>query len=85
LEEEGVLTDCSIRTLNLEDLMSFELSADSAINKVIIRADPMKDIFSALDPTTEMLELLLSPEEPYIRLTTIGTTGECQVSILSLF
>lgn len=59
--------------------MSFDFSPESVVNKIILRSEPMKDIFSALDPTTEMLELLLSPEEPYIRLTTIGTTGECQV------
>ncbi|KAF4516869.1 hypothetical protein B566_EDAN014367 [Ephemera danica] len=81
LEEDGVLTDCSIRTLELQDLLSFNFPADNTVNKVILTSDPVKDIFSVLDQTSDMFEVLLSPEEPYIRFTTIGNTGECQIEI----
>nr|CAD7588304.1 unnamed protein product [Timema genevievae] len=58
LEEDGVITDCNIRTLEPENPVEFTFNADSDINKVIIKSEPLKEIFNDLDPTSCVLQYL---------------------------
>ena len=37
LEEAGVLTDCSIRTLEAEETLDFDFCAANVVNKVIMK------------------------------------------------
>ncbi|XP_064459202.1 cell cycle checkpoint protein RAD1-like [Ornithodoros turicata] len=79
LEEAGVLTDCEIRTLEASDVMDFNLSKDNVINVIIFRSESLKEVWSELDTSSETVEILMSPDEPYFRLTTRGTAGTVQI------
>jgi len=80
------LTECSIRTLEIDELSVFEFTSDDVINKIILRSDPLKEIFSSIDPSTDTFELVLSATEPFVKIKTLGYMGECEVIIAnSLF
>jgi cell cycle checkpoint protein len=79
LEEEGVLTECSIRTVELDELSIFEFTSEDAINKIILRSEPLKEIFSSIDPSSDTLELVLSATKPFLKIKTLGYMGECDV------
>ncbi|XP_026853450.2 cell cycle checkpoint protein RAD1 isoform X3 [Electrophorus electricus] len=44
-------------------------------NKVILQSDSLKEAFSELDMTSEVLQLTMSPSHPYFRLSTFGNSG----------
>ena len=39
LEEDGVLTDCSIKTQEAEEMLDFNFSSTNVVNKVILKVD----------------------------------------------
>jgi len=41
----------------------------------------LKEVFNDLDMTSEVLEILLSPETPFFRLSTFGNAGSTHVSV----
>jgi cell cycle checkpoint protein len=79
LEENDVLTDCGIRTLDAEPLMNFNLRGAPIISKVIMNAESLKDAFGELDWNNTSVNWSISPNIPYFRLTTDGVGGSCQV------
>lgn len=79
LEEAGVLTDCSIKTLDAEETLDFDFCAANVVNKVIMKSDCMKEAFAELDMTSDTLEVLISPTAPYFRLSTCGYAGTTQI------
>ena len=76
LEESGVVTDCTIKTQDSDEILDFEFSAANVVNKIIMKAECLKEAFNELDVTSEVLEITLSPDEPYFRLSTYGTLGQ---------
>lgn len=80
LEEAGVVTDCKIRTLESEGVVNFDLSKDSVINVVILKSESLKEVWSELDTSSEDLEVFISPDDPYFRLSTFGGAGTVEVS-----
>ncbi|KAK7069646.1 ssDNA endodeoxyribonuclease [Halocaridina rubra] len=82
LEEGGVITDCKIRTQEADDTLEFNFCATAVINKVIMKAECLREIFSELDGSSEVLEILLSPDPPYFRLSTYGNYGTNHTDIL---
>ncbi|XP_015515788.1 cell cycle checkpoint protein RAD1 [Neodiprion pinetum] len=81
IEENGIVTDCSLKTQEPDELLDFNLAQDNVLNKVLLKTDLLKDVLSELDPTCDVIELLLSPEPPYLRISTDGIAGECQVEV----
>uniref|UniRef100_A0A1B6D9P5 Cell cycle checkpoint protein RAD1 n=1 Tax=Clastoptera arizonana TaxID=38151 RepID=A0A1B6D9P5_9HEMI len=81
LEENGIITDCLLKTMNADDILDFHFPTNSEINKIIVLANDFKEIFNDLDTSTDYVELFLSPEPPYFVITTHGLCGECQVNI----
>ncbi|XP_013416653.1 cell cycle checkpoint protein RAD1 [Lingula anatina] len=75
LEEEGVLTDCSIKTLEPDDTLDFNFSSANVINKIIMKSECLKEAFNELDMTSEVLQIVMSPDRPYFRLSTFGNAG----------
>lgn len=75
LEEAGVLTDCKIRTQEADETLDFNFSNSGVVNKVIMRSECLRDIFSELDMSSDVLEILMSPDAPYFRLSTFGNFG----------
>ncbi|KAK0166908.1 hypothetical protein PV327_004377 [Microctonus hyperodae] len=81
IEEDGVITDCSLKTQEPDELLDFRIESDSVLNKVILHTELLKDILSELDPTSEFIQLLLSPNAPYFRISTEGLAGECRIEL----
>ncbi|XP_077988567.1 cell cycle checkpoint protein RAD1-like [Glandiceps talaboti] len=75
LEEGGVLTDCTIKTLEPDEILDFNFSSANVINKIIMKSECLKEAFSELDMTSEVLQILMSPDKPYLRLSTFGNAG----------
>lgn len=83
LEEEGVLTDCQIRTQEAIDVLNFVIRNDDMSFKVIMRAPELRLIFSELDSSTEFIEMKLSKEPENMKIMTRGESGRCEVCIAS--
>ncbi|XP_046901744.1 cell cycle checkpoint protein RAD1 [Hypomesus transpacificus] len=75
LEEAGVVTVCKINTQEQEDPIDFEFSSTNVTNKVILQSDSLKEAFSELDMSSEVLQITMSPIQPYFRLSTFGNSG----------
>ncbi|CAL4141410.1 unnamed protein product, partial [Meganyctiphanes norvegica] len=75
LEEAGVLTDCKIRTQEADETLDFNFSNSGVVNKVIMRSECLREIFSELDMSSDVLEILMSPDPPYFRFSTFGSFG----------
>ncbi|XP_043488136.1 cell cycle checkpoint protein RAD1-like isoform X2 [Polistes fuscatus] len=81
IEENGVITDCSLKTQNPEGLLDFHLEEENVYSRVVLKTELLKDILNELDPTSEIVELLLSPEEPFFRISTNGLAGICHIEL----
>ncbi|XP_043682613.1 cell cycle checkpoint protein RAD1-like isoform X1 [Vespula pensylvanica] len=81
IEENGIITDCSLKTQNPEELLDFHLEPENVLNKVVLQTELLKDILYELDPTSEVIELLLSPEAPFFRISTNGLAGICHIEL----
>ncbi|XP_061589643.1 cell cycle checkpoint protein RAD1 [Cololabis saira] len=75
LEEGGVVTGCKINTQEPEELIDFEFCSTNVTNKVILQSDSLKEAFSELDMTSEVLQITMSPTQPFFRLSTFGNSG----------
>ncbi|XP_070541708.1 cell cycle checkpoint protein RAD1-like [Ptychodera flava] len=75
LEEGGVLTDCTIKTLEPDEVLDFNFSSANVINKIIMKSECLKEAFAELDMTSEVLQILMSPDKPHLRLSTFGNAG----------
>ncbi|XP_066585996.1 cell cycle checkpoint protein RAD1 [Prorops nasuta] len=81
IEEDGVITDCSLKTQEPNELLDFHLEPENVSNKVVVQTELLKDILTELDPTSELIEILLSPDPPYFRITTDGIASICHVDL----
>ena len=79
LEESGVLTDCSIQTQDADEVLDFDFCSSNVVNRVILKADCLREVFAELDMSSDSLEILLSPSPPFCRLSTCGYAGTTQV------
>jgi len=80
LEDQGVRTDCGLRTIDAGDgVTDFNFRAVPILNKVIIKSECLKEALNELDWSGDVLTVLLSPDPPHFRLTTSGRSGSCQV------
>lgn len=60
LEENGIITDCSLKTQHPDELLDFHLEPENVINKVVLQTELLKDILYELDPTSEVIEVTLA-------------------------
>ena len=49
----------------------------------LLQSECLKEAFSELDMTSEVLQILMSPDNPYFRLSTFGHAGSTHVRFLS--
>uniref|UniRef100_A0A0B6ZTE3 Cell cycle checkpoint protein RAD1 n=2 Tax=Arion vulgaris TaxID=1028688 RepID=A0A0B6ZTE3_9EUPU len=80
LEEDGVLTDCSIKTLEPDEVLDFDFCNSSVVNKIIMKSESLKEVFSELDTTSDVLQILMSPDEPCLQFSTFGNSGSSHSS-----
>ncbi|XP_042906041.1 cell cycle checkpoint protein RAD1 [Parasteatoda tepidariorum] len=81
IEENGVVTDCKLQTLEPEDILDFEFTPSKVVNKIIMQSEILKEAWSDLDMNSEVLEILMSPSEPYFQLTTKGSLATIHINI----
>lgn len=81
IEEDGVITDCSLKTLETDTLLDFHLEAENIVNKVVLQTELLKDVIAELDPTSELVEFHLSPDAPFFRISTNGLGGICHIDL----
>uniref|UniRef100_F6XMX2 Cell cycle checkpoint protein RAD1 n=1 Tax=Ciona intestinalis TaxID=7719 RepID=F6XMX2_CIOIN len=81
LEEDGAVTDCSIRTMEAEETLDFEFTAANVVNKIIMKADCLREAFNEMDASSEVLQITMSPDPPHFRLATFGLLGQSHQDI----
>uniref|UniRef100_T1JFA1 Cell cycle checkpoint protein RAD1 n=1 Tax=Strigamia maritima TaxID=126957 RepID=T1JFA1_STRMM len=81
LQENDVLTDCKIDTLEAENVVDFDFSSAHTVNKVVIKAEFLKEAFNELDGTSDYLKIVMSPNKPILKFSTYGTAGDIHVRI----
>ncbi|XP_072926652.1 cell cycle checkpoint protein RAD1 [Hemitrygon akajei] len=75
LEESGVVTVCKIQTQEPEETLDFDFCNTNVINKIILQSESLREAFTELDMSCEVLQITMSPEKPYFRLSTFGDAG----------
>ncbi|KAF5395739.1 Cell cycle checkpoint protein RAD1 [Paragonimus heterotremus] len=78
LEENGVVAECNIKTMEAFEVLDFDFSGSSSADKIIVKSECMREAFSELDMSSEILELTLIPPpaaQPRLRFTTYGLAG----------
>ncbi|XP_003391123.2 PREDICTED: cell cycle checkpoint protein RAD1-like [Amphimedon queenslandica] len=78
LEENEVVTECSIQTSEADETLDFDFVSANVCNKVIIKSECMRETFNELDLSSEFIEIYMSEGEPNFRLSTHGYTGTTQ-------
>ena len=81
LEEQGVVSDCKIRTREPESCLDFNFPTANIVSKVIMKSEYLKDVFTELDTLSEMVELRVSPTEKTFRVATQSPAGECEATV----
>lgn len=81
LEEAGVVTECRIKTQDSGDLLDFRLDVERMPVKLILRAEALRQVFTELDTTSDVLEMFVSPNEPHFRLSTFGLPGSTHMDL----
>ncbi|KAM6230552.1 cell cycle checkpoint protein RAD1 [Porphyrio hochstetteri] len=79
LEEGGVVTVCKINTQEPDELLDFDFCSTNVINKIILQSEGLREAFAELDMTSEVLQITMSPDKPYFRLSTFGNAGSTHV------
>lgn len=78
-EDDNLVTECSIKTREYlyEDdemgVLDLNIENEDILNTVIMNGIEFWNILNDLDKQCEELELFLSQNEPYFRITTVGT------------
>uniref|UniRef100_A0A8B9F0Z7 Cell cycle checkpoint protein RAD1 n=1 Tax=Amazona collaria TaxID=241587 RepID=A0A8B9F0Z7_9PSIT len=79
LEEGGVVTVCKINTEEPEDLLDFDFCNTKVVNKIILQSEGLREAFVELDLTSEVVQITMSPDKPYLRLSTFGNAGSAHL------
>lgn len=72
MEDSGVITDCKIRTLVNEPVLSFNFDTSLSINKVVFFSDSFKEVLNDLDTNSESLEISITSDPSTFKLVTDG-------------
>ncbi|KAM4809217.1 cell cycle checkpoint protein RAD1 [Rhinophrynus dorsalis] len=79
LEEGGVVTVCKIQTQEPEETLDFDFCSTNVLNKIILQSEGLREAFSELDMTSDFLQITMSPDKPYFRLSTFGNAGSAHL------
>jgi len=81
LEEQGVITDCQVKTREAEECLDFNFANAKIISKVIMNSDYLKEVFSELDTSSEYIQFSVAPTAPHFQICTMGPAGDCTVCV----
>ena len=63
----GIVTNCSIKTMDVDTTLNFDFSSANVVNKTIMRAEALREAFNEADSRSDVIELLMSPDKPFFR------------------
>lgn len=83
LEDQGVMTECEIQTIEGVGMSDFNFRSNSIINRAIINSQYLKDALNDLEVRGSggTLELFMSPNPPFF---TLSVSGEAYSSSVAL-
>jgi len=55
--------------MDSDQQLDFDFYSHNVVNKVIMKSEALKEIFSEIDGRSEVIEILLSPDPPHLRYT----------------
>ena len=58
IEEEGIITECSLKTQEPDELLNFNLEEENVLNKIVLQTELLKDVLAELDPSSELIEVI---------------------------
>ena len=68
-----------IRTYVPDPFYDYDFREHSIASKIIIKSEWLRDTLADLSVTSETLTLLVSPDRPNLRLSTMGSAGSAEV------
>lgn len=81
IEDEGIVVQVAIRTMNLQSMLDFEFTNAFVQCKAIMNPGPMREILRDLDQTAESVVITFTAN--YISFYTVGSIGKIKVEIPS--
>lgn len=78
-DEPGVVTRCTIRTRDPDDLLDFGFNVKNVVNKFIMKSAFLKETFQELDSSSACVEFFMCPEQNLLKITTKGRFGTSYV------
>ncbi|KAL1139900.1 hypothetical protein AAG570_006877 [Ranatra chinensis] len=79
--DDELITECSVKTMEACETLHFSLPSDEAFNKIIADGPQFRELFNDLDPASDYVDIFMSPDPPYFRVTTRSSSCKCQVSV----
>lgn len=71
--EDDLVTECSVKTKTGGDPIEFTIDEDDAsYNKIIVQGPEFSTLVTEINKSADELEINLSVNEPYFRMTTLG-------------
>lgn len=83
LEDNGIITECSVKTLESDSLVNFEFDFDKVTNKIIMKSECFKEALSEIEASNDIIEILIAPERDFMRISSFGIMGDTHVDIPS--
>ena len=83
LEEEGLVTRAELPTRDLEETLMFDFTKPNLNTKVVLQAEPLKELFNEIDLTGEYLEINVNADRNSFGFTTFGSSGDVATEVPS--
>ena len=75
LEEGGVVTECQIKTMEADEILDFNFTSIGVENKIIMKSECLQSCFGDLDVSSQVIEIVMSPDAPWFKISTFGHAG----------
>ena len=76
LEEDGLVTRAALPTRDLEETLMFDFTKPNLNTKVVLQADPLKELFNEIDLSGDYLEISVNADRNSFGFTTFGSSGD---------
>lgn len=71
--EDDLITEVSVKTKNGQEHLDYNIEEDDeSYNSVIMRGTDFANLLNEINKSADVLEMFLSPNSPYFRLTSLG-------------
>lgn len=60
LEVDGIVTDCSLKTQDAEELLDFNMDDQSVLNNIVMSTDLLRDVMAEVDQTSEEMQVFVT-------------------------